>query len=154
MHVRGRGLAQGNKSFVYVNYLYSVEPQQGSIQGGTRLTLTGSGFTTDHTFYSDESVDMGTSLSGYTIRLPGSSPEIECGLHMTTCEQAQDCALSPSTCGSLCDVVSASKFEIVCDTRPANDGTPDTPVVVDMHVEWNYEPFYFSCASSTCTPPG
>lgn len=66
MHVRGRGLAQGNKSFVYVNYLYSVEPQQGSIQGGTRLTLTGSGFTTDHTFYSDESVDMGTSLSGYT----------------------------------------------------------------------------------------
>ena len=124
MHVRGRGLATGNRSFVYVNYLYSVSPSSGSLAGGTRLTLRGSGFTTDHTFYSDEasgSVDMGTSLADYTIRLPGSAEAIECGLHMTTCMEARDCSLHPDTCGSLCDVVSASKYEIVCDTRPAND---------------------------------
>ena len=38
---------------------------------------------------------------------------------MTTCMEARDCSPNPSTCGSLCDVVSASKYEIVCDTRPA-----------------------------------
>ena len=157
MHVRGRGLAKGNRSFVYVNYLYSVSPSQGSLAGGTRLTLRGSGFTTDHTFYSDEasgSVDMGTSLADYTIRLPGSASEIECGLHMTTCMEARDCSLHPDTCGSLCDVVSASKYEIVCDTRPANDISVDQTKVIDMQVDWNYEPFYFQCASQTCTPPG
>ena len=157
MHVRGRGLATGNRSFVYVNYLYSVSPSQGSLAGGTRLTLRGSGFTTDHTFYSDEasgSVDMGTSLADYTIRLPGSAEAIECGLHMTTCMEARDCSLHPDTCGSLCDVVSASKYEIVCDTRPANDASVDATSVIDMQVDWNYEPFYFECASQSCTPPG
>jgi hypothetical protein len=68
--------------------------------------------------------------------------------------EARDCSLHPDTCGSLCDVVSASKYEIVCDTRPANDISVDQTKVIDMQVDWNYEPFYFQCASSSCKPPG
>ena len=58
--IRGRGLAGGNKSFVYANYLYEVAPRRGSTEGGTTLTLSGSGFTNTHTFYAAESGnDMG-----------------------------------------------------------------------------------------------
>ncbi|KAH8082105.1 hypothetical protein JL720_8631 [Aureococcus anophagefferens] len=134
--IRGRGLAGGNKSFVYANYLYEVAPRRGSTEGGTTLTLSGSGFTNTHTFYAAESGnDMGDdrrresdSRADYTITLPG---------------------------GTLCDVTASSKYELQCVTRAlADDAYAEAPGLVDAEVAWNYEPFYFGCALRTCAPPG
>ena len=95
---------------------------------------------------------MGTSLGDYDPP-PGQRWRNRVRPHMTTCMEARDCSLHPSTCGSLCDVVSASKYEIVCDTRPRTTSVDQTSII-DMQVDWNYEPFYFECASQSCTPPG
>jgi hypothetical protein len=116
VHVRGKGLAGGNKSFVYANYLYSISPRNGSLGGGQRLTIKGSGFKSSHTFYSDESGnDMGTSLASYFITLPG---------------------------GTACDVVEASQYELECITRAiADDAYAGSPEVASVVVEYNYDPF-------------
>ena len=72
--VLGKGRAGGNFSFAYVNYLYEVSPNTGSIQGGTELTLTGSGWAVTYTFYASNGESMGASLADYDVT---SSAEIK-----------------------------------------------------------------------------
>ena len=70
--VEGKGAADGNVTFTYVNYFYELAPPAGSTEGGTHVTLTGSGFATEFTFRSPGGgEDMGSSRVEYSLRMGG-----------------------------------------------------------------------------------
>ena len=70
--VEGKGAADGNVTFTYVNYFYELAPPAGSTEGGTDVTLTGSGFATEFTFRSPGGgEDMGSSRVDYRLRMGG-----------------------------------------------------------------------------------
>lgn len=127
--VLGRGRAIGNQTFAYVNYLYDVTPNIGSIEGGTLLTITGSGFATTHTFYTESNREnMGSSVANYVVKLP-------------------------SDIG--CTIKTATDTKISCITDKLPDSIREgTKSLVEVEVSWNSEPFYFRCATAECSPPG
>lgn len=127
--VLGRGRAKGNLTFAYVNYIYDVTPNVGSIEGGTLLTITGSGFATTHTFYADtNSESMGSSVANYIVKLPSNTR---------------------------CTIVSATDNRIGCVTDKLQDSMREgTTSQVEVEVSWNGEPYYFRCAMDNCSPPG
>lgn len=124
--VLGRGRAIGNKNFTYVHYLYDVSPNIGSIEGGTAVTLIGSGFATTHAFYASNGASMGSSVGDHVVTLPS---------------------------GADCVVQSATETTIQCVTERLSNVNV-TSGIVEVEVLWNYEPFYFACAVANCTPPG
>ena len=141
--VHGKGRAEGNATFTYGLYIYDISPPGGSILGGTPLTITGSGFATTYTFYSEENNnDMGSSLATQDVVFGGDK-------------------YSEGNGGVRCAVTKATSTTMECTTKDpataANDiALDDGALETYVSVAWNFEPFYFYCGMppSDCTPPG
>ena len=140
VHGKGRAATNGTAAtFTYGLYLFSIAPLVGSVEGGTTVTLTGSGFATTMAFYADETNnEMGSSMATYHV-------------HFGATELG-------GSDGTDCVVNKASQYAMECVTQPASAATPLDDGTIQTHVEvaWNYEPFYFYCGRppAHCSPPG
>ena len=121
--------ARGDATFAYQAFVFDISPRAGSIEGGTKVTVSGSGFATTHTFYSEETLTgMGSSLTSHTVHFGGTT----------------------------CTVTAVRANEILCTTQPKSAATLADDATIETYVEvtWNSEPVHFACGRRDCEPPG
>ena len=137
--VEGKGAADGNVTFTYVNYFYELAPPAGSTEGGTHVTLTGSGFATEFTFRSPGGgEDMGSSQVEYSLRMGGAYDRDDDD--MVGDDMAKRIGDGYSG-GQACAVTEAGGERLRCVTGVANEkvavNEPNTITSLEVRVHHN-----------------
>ena len=137
--VEGKGAADGNVTFTYVNYFYELTPPAGSTEGGTDVTLTGSGFATEFTFRSPGGgEDMGSSQGEDSLRMGGAYDRDDDD--MVGDDMAKRIGDGYSG-GQACAVTEAGGERLRCVTGVANEkvavNEPNTITSLEVRVHHN-----------------